>query len=95
MRRWGQIADEQTDQWYYDTAEAVYRPDLYVAAAEALIDADVIPAESVPETDGFKAPQDGFIDGLVFDGKTPNAYLEQFEIGLKNGQTVSAGAVQG
>ena len=95
MRRWGQIAEDQADQWYVDTAEAVYRPDLYVAAAEALIDADVIPAESVPDTDGFKAPQDGFIDGLVFDGKAPNAYLEQFEIGLKTGQTVSAGAVQG
>jgi nitrate/nitrite transport system substrate-binding protein len=95
MRRWGQIAEDQADQWYFDTAEAVYRPDLYVAAAEALIEAEVIPAESVPETDGFKAPQDGFIDGVVFDGKAPNAYLEQFEIGLKTGQTVSGGAVQG
>ncbi len=37
MRRWGQIADDKTDQWYFDTAKAVYRPDLYLAAAKKLV----------------------------------------------------------
>ena len=33
MRRWGQIAEAKPDQWYLDTAKAVYRTDLYDAAA--------------------------------------------------------------
>ena len=64
-------------------------------AAQQLIDAGVIPADSVPDTDGFKPPQDGFIDGVTFDGRAPNAYLDEFEIGLKQGQTVTAEGVQG
>jgi nitrate/nitrite transport system substrate-binding protein len=94
MRRWGQIADEKPDQWYFDTAKAVYRPDLYLAAAKALADKGVIPAASIPETDGFRAPQSGFIDGKTYDGRTPNAYLAQFPIGLKGKATVSAAGVK-
>jgi len=29
MRRWGQIAEARTDEWYLETARSVYRPDLY------------------------------------------------------------------
>ena len=36
---------------------------------------------------GYKPPQSEFIDGVTFDGSKPNAYLEQFKIGLK-GDTV-------
>jgi nitrate/nitrite transport system substrate-binding protein len=95
MRRWGQIPADQTDQWYFDTAAAVYRPDLYQAAATSLVDAGVIAATDIPETDGFKDPQSGFIDGIVFDGRQPNSYLESFDIGLKAGQSVTAAGVQG
>jgi len=95
MRRWGQIASDQTDQWYFDMAQAVYRPDLYEQAAQQLVADKVIPGASLPETDGFKDPQSGFIDGKVFDGKKPNNYLSQFSIGLQNGQTVTAAGVQG
>lgn len=95
MRRWGQIPEDKNDQWYFDTAQAVYRPDLYRAAAEKLAADGVIPSEAIPETDGYKAPQNGFIDGVVFDGKAPNAYLEKFTIGLKKGQKVSASGVTG
>ena len=93
MRRWGQIAEYQTDQWYFDTAKAVYRPDLYLAAAKKLADGGAIPADSIPETDGFKSEQAGFIDGLTYDGKAPNAYLAKFPIGLKKGQKVTASGV--
>ena len=93
MRRWGQIAEDQTDQWYFDTAKAVYRPDLYLAAARKLADEGVIPVDSIPETDGFKNQQSGFIDGIVYDGKAPNAYLAKFPIGLKAGQKVTASGV--
>ncbi|MEM8925037.1 MAG: CmpA/NrtA family ABC transporter substrate-binding protein [Actinomycetota bacterium] len=95
MRRWGQIDTDQTDEWYIETAEKVYRPDLYLTAAESLVAEGVIPADSVPETDGFKGEQDGFIDGLTFDGSKPNDYLEAFPIGLKAGQTVTAAGVEG
>lgn len=90
MRRWGQIAEQKTDQWYADTAKAVYRPDLYLSAAKALIAKGVIPSDSVPETDGYKAPDGSFIDGKTFDGHKPNAYLDQFKIGIKGAQKVTA-----
>jgi nitrate/nitrite transport system substrate-binding protein len=48
----------------------------------------------VPETDGFKGEQSGFIDGLTYDGKRPNAYLAKFAIGLKQGQRVTAAGVK-
>lgn len=94
MRRWGQIAQDRPDQWYFDTAKAVYRPDLYLAAAKGLVDKGAIPAGSVPETDGFRAPQSGFIDGITYDGRAPNAYLAKFSIGLKQGQKVTPGGVR-
>ncbi|MEP7222210.1 MAG: CmpA/NrtA family ABC transporter substrate-binding protein [Novosphingobium sp.] len=94
MRRWGQIPTDKTDQWYFDTAKAVYRPDLYMAAAKALVAKGTIPASAVPETDGFKAAESGFIDGITYDGKQPNAYLAKFSIGLKAGQTVSPAGVK-
>ncbi|WP_305098517.1 CmpA/NrtA family ABC transporter substrate-binding protein [Croceibacterium aestuarii] len=95
MRRWGQIADDKTDQWYFDTAKAVYRPDLYLAAAKKLAADGVIPSAAVPESDGFRGPQGGFIDGVTYDGKAPNAYLAKFKIGLKQGQRVTASGVSG
>ena len=95
MRRWGQIDVDQPDEWYVETAQRVYRPDLYMQAAEALIDAGTIATSDVPETDGFRGPEDDFIDGVVFDGSAPNAYLESLPIGLKAGQTVTAAGVQG
>ena len=94
MRRWGQIPADKTDTWYLDTARAVYKPDLYLAAAQSLVEDGVIPEDSVPETDGFRAPQTEFIDSVTFDGHTPNAYLASFTIGLKQGQTVTAAGVR-
>ena len=95
MRRWGQIPDDHPDQWYFDQAKAIYRPDLYLAAAQELVEEGVIPEESVPQTDGFRAPQSDFIDGITYDGKAPNAYLGKFKIGLQKGQRVSASGVTG
>ena len=93
MRRWGQIADDKPDQWYFDTAKAVYRPDLYLAAANKLVSEGVIDQDAVPETDGFRDAQGGFIDGITYDGRQPNAYLAKFRIGLKQGQHVTASGV--
>ncbi len=95
MRRWGQIDTDQTDEWYIETAETVYRPDLYLEAAESLIEEGLVSADDMPDTDGFRGEQDDFIDGIPFDGSQPNAYLESLPIGLKAGQTVTAAGVEG
>ncbi len=84
MRRWGQIAEARPDSWYHDVARQVYRPDVYLAAARALVAEGSARQEDFPwDTDGYRAPQDGFIDGIVYDGRAPNAYLDSLPIGLK------------
>jgi nitrate/nitrite transport system substrate-binding protein len=86
MRRWGQISEPKTDDWYFDVAKSVYRPDIYATAAQELINEGLMSAAEFPsltnET-GFRLPQSEFIDEIVYDGTKPNAYLEKFPIGLK------------
>jgi nitrate/nitrite transport system substrate-binding protein len=84
MRRWGQIAEAKPDDWYAATAKKVYRPDIYLQAAKALIAEGKIKSADVPATDGFKAPDGNFIDDITFDGRKPNDYLNQFKVGLKS-----------
>jgi nitrate/nitrite transport system substrate-binding protein len=86
MRRWGQISEYKPDGWYLEMAKKVYRPDLYRKAAEELIAEGKMAASDFPDfktETGFKPPQKEFIDEITFDGSKPNAYLEQFPIGLK------------
>jgi nitrate/nitrite transport system substrate-binding protein len=86
MRRWGQIPEQKSDAWFMDVAKKVYRPDIYAAAAKELIAEGKLKAEDFPDfskEDGFRPPQTHFIDGITYDGRTPNAYLEKFKIGLK------------
>ncbi len=87
MRRWGQIDKPQSDDWYVDVAEKVYRPDIYAIAAQELIDEELATPSDFPnfETEsGFKPEQTEFIDEVSFDGRYPNAYLKKFAIGLKD-----------
>lgn len=84
MRRWGQIAEPKTDAWYHEVAQRVYLPKVYEEAARRLIAEGHLAPEFLPETDGYKVPDNGFIDRTVYDGRTPNAYLEQFSIGHRN-----------
>ena len=89
MRRWGQISEQKPDSWYHEIARKVYRPDIYLAAARALLEEGRIKAEEIPwDSDGFREPQAEFIDGIVYDGQKPNDYLTQFPIGLKGADTV-------
>lgn len=86
MRRWGQIAEPKSDDWFMETAKKVYRPDIYATAAKALIEEGTIDASEFPDfatETGFKPPQSEFIDGVTYDGTKPNEYLEKFKIGLK------------
>lgn len=84
MRRWGQIGEAKSDDWYFNTAKEVYKPEIYRKAAEALIKEGKLKADEVPATDGFKPATAEFIDGVEFDGKKPNDYLKKFPIGLKD-----------
>ncbi len=86
MRRWGQISEHKSDDWYKALAAKVYRPDIYEKAAKSLVKdklANPIDFPDFAKEDGFKPPQTGFIDAMVYDGKYPNEYINKFVIGLK------------
>ncbi|MEW6302778.1 MAG: CmpA/NrtA family ABC transporter substrate-binding protein [Verrucomicrobiota bacterium] len=84
MRRWGQITEPKTDEWYQTTAKEIYKPEIYMKAAAELIKAGHLAESEVPKTDGYKPEDKGFIDGISFDGRKPNEYLKKFPIGLKD-----------
>lgn len=85
MRRWGQITEPKSAAWYDAVARDVYKPDIYLKAAQILIDEGHIKAKDIPfDSDGYKPKTDTFIDGIAYDGKKPLAYLQALEIGLKD-----------
>jgi nitrate/nitrite transport system substrate-binding protein len=84
MRRWGQITEGRPDAWYDTTARDVYKPEVYLKAAAALVAEKHLLESEVPKTDGYKPKDTGFIDGIAFDARKPSAYLKQFAIGLKD-----------
>jgi len=96
MRRWGQINEAKDDVWFAETAKKVYRPDIYLKAARSLVDDGLAKEADFPwDTDGYRAPQGEFIDGVTYDGRKPNDYLKLFPIGLKDAQTVQGADVSG
>lgn len=84
MRRWGQITEAKSDDWYFETAKKVYRPDIWRQAAEDLIKEGKLLQTDIPETDGFRPPTGDFIDGIVYDGQKPTEYLKKLKIGKKD-----------
>lgn len=97
MRRWGQIAEPKTDEWFVDTAKEVYRPDVYLQAARLLVDEGMASEADFPwDSDGFKAPTpaEDVIDGIAYDGRMPNAYLKSLPIGLKGQQMIVNNQIQ-
>ncbi|ANT60363.1 nitrate ABC transporter substrate-binding protein [Salipiger sp. CCB-MM3] len=98
MRRWGQIAEAKSDSWYDEVAKSVYKPEIYLEAARALVDEGLANEADFPwDSDGYKAPTpaEDIIDGIAYDGKAPNAYLDSLPIGLKGDQKVIGNEVQG
>ena len=96
MRRWGQINEAKDDSWFAETAKKVYRPDIYLKAARSLVDDGLAKEADFPwDSDGYRAPQSEFIDGVTYDGRKPNDYLEKFPVGLKGAQTVQGADVSG
>jgi nitrate/nitrite transport system substrate-binding protein len=84
MRRWGQIAEAKDDAWYDATIRDVYRPEVWRSAAERLVAEGRLGAADLPTTDGYAVPDAGFIDGIPYDGRKPNAYLRSLAIGHKD-----------
>ncbi|MGF1530822.1 MAG: CmpA/NrtA family ABC transporter substrate-binding protein [Puniceicoccaceae bacterium] len=84
MRRWGQIPEPKSDAWYHEQARKIYLPEVYLEAAKALIEEGYLKPSDIPETDGFKPVDHGFIDGIPYDGRQPNAYLKLHQIGHSN-----------
>ncbi len=98
MRRWGQIAEPKSDDWFDEIAKSVYKPDIYLDAARALVDEGLANEADFPwDSDGYKdpTPASDIIDGIAYDGRSPNAYLESLPIGLKGEQTVVGAEVKG
>ncbi|WP_193175739.1 CmpA/NrtA family ABC transporter substrate-binding protein [Oricola nitratireducens] len=98
MRRWGQIPEYKDDAWYDETAKSVYRPDIYLKAAKMLVDEGLADKSDFPwDTDGYREPTPAadIIDGIAYDGKHPNAYLDSLDIGLKGEQTVEGNEIVG
>ena len=84
MRRWGQISEAKSADWYAETAKKVYRPDIWKAAAEELVAEGKLEATDIPETDGYKPATTDFIDGNKYDAKDPIGYINSFAIGNKD-----------
>ncbi|MEO0909586.1 MAG: ABC transporter substrate-binding protein, partial [Pseudomonadota bacterium] len=98
MRRWGQITDQKPDEWYDEVAKSVYRPDIYLKAAKMLLEEGHVAEADFPwDSDGYKdpTPPEDIIDGIGYDGRKPNAYIDSLKIGLKTGQTVSGNEIVG
>ncbi|MFZ5781865.1 MAG: CmpA/NrtA family ABC transporter substrate-binding protein [Pseudomonadota bacterium] len=96
MRRWGQIAEQKPDAWYAEVAKQVYRPDLYLKAAKMLVDEGKARKDDFPwSADGYRAPTAENIDGIAYDGRKPNAYIDSLPIGLKGKQTVEGNDIVG
>lgn len=85
MRRWGQITEDHPDEWYFEIAKRIYKPEVYRAAAASLIEEGTFTEADFPsaDTDGFRPSTTDFIDGKPYDGRKPNDYIRSFAIGLK------------
>lgn len=84
MRRWGQIPEKKEAAWYGTKIKEIYRPDIWIKAANALVKEGKMPAEDIPDTDGYKPATTDFIDGNKYDGKKPIEYINSFKIGNKD-----------
>ena len=96
MRRWGQIPEYKDDAWFAETAKSVYKPDIYMKAAQMLVDEGKAKKDDFPfGSDGYRPPVPAadFIDGIAYDAKKPNAYIDAMKIGLKDHQKVEGSAI--
>lgn len=91
MRRWGQITESKPASWYAETAKEIYKPEIYRQAAELLISEGKLDPSELPgpDYDGYREVTSEFIDGKSYDAKDPIAYINSFEIGYKDDESLS------
>ena len=91
MRRWGQITEGKPASWYAETAKEIYKPEIYRKAAAMLVAEGKASAEDFPteDYDGYRAPTTEFIDGNKYDAKDPVGYVNGFEIGNKDPESLA------
>ena len=91
MRRWGQISEAKPASWYAETVKKVYLPEVYMKAAQLLLEEGNLTEDEVTKTeDGYKPATSDFIDGNSYDGKKPIEYINSFKIGIKDDAALSA-----
>ena len=84
MRRWGQIPEAKSADWYASKAKDIYKPEIWKKAADLLVKEGKIDVADIPSTDGYKPATTEFIDGNKYDGKDPIGYINSFKIGNKD-----------
>jgi nitrate/nitrite transport system substrate-binding protein len=84
MKRWGQITGNKPDEWYHSKIKEIYKPEIWLQAANILLKEGVLQKNEIPETDGYKPATTEFIDHMMYDGKKPTEYIDSFKIGLKS-----------
>ena len=92
------IAEHKDDAWYAETAKSVYLPDIYLKAARMLVEEGHVSEADFPwDSDGYRAPTpaEDIIDGIAYDGRKPNAYIDSLPIGLKSDQVVAGNKLVG
>ena len=97
MRRWGQIPEAQAGRVVPRDREEGVSPRCVSRRPRSC---------SSPRRQGergdfalatrrLRAPTKEFIDGIEYDGRKPNAYIEKLAIGLKGQQKIEGGNVVG
>jgi len=84
MRRWGQITEPKPETWYHETAKKIYLPEVWLEAANKLLEEGYLTEDDIPKTDGYKPATADFIDGVAYDAKDPIGYLNTFKVGKKD-----------
>lgn len=84
MKRWGQIAEPKTNEWYHTKIKEIYKPEIWMAAAKILLEEGFLAKTEIPITDGYKPATTEFIDNMLYDGKKPVEYIKGFKIGIKD-----------
>jgi nitrate/nitrite transport system substrate-binding protein len=84
MKRWGQIAEPKTNEWYHTKIKEIYKPEIWMAAAKILLEEGFLAKTEIPVTDGYKPATTEFIDNMLYDGRKPVEYIKGFKIGIKD-----------
>ena len=70
MRRWGQIPESKPADWYSQTIKDIYRPDIWMQAAEILVKEGYLDASGYLLLMGTRHRRQNLLTGLLMMAKT-------------------------